>query len=257
MRVVPSLQHRPCIKLIKGATVKCPPVCKDSDVPIKKSQTATSPLPAQIGKKSEEVHGHFIWVFDELLDDPELVFAVAYALVEGDGVAGHALVDPTNAIKARYIRDAWNRRTVLASWRVFVKRNVAPPTTLEIGLGVDTLISAEGLAVGTGGSTGRESDVARRPLLPRIIRASLLRGGAWATRSIDANTIADLVGSIAPARPSREGEAVCAGETTRVAGGTLQDRIVRIYAWPTFGLIGEHQRRERGRGGSHARKVLG
>jgi hypothetical protein len=103
-------------------------------------------------------------------------------------------------------------------------------TALEIGLGVDTLISVKALAVGTGGSTGRESDVARHPLLPRIIRASLLRGGAWAIHSIGANTIADhLVVTIAPARPPRGGEAVCAGETTRVVGGALRDRIVRIY----------------------------
>ena len=82
--------------------------------------------------------------------------------------------------------------------------------------------------VGTGGSTGRESNVARRPLLPRIIRASFLRGGAWAIRSIAANTIADAVGGLALTRLSRGGEVICAGEATRAAGGTLWDGTVRI-----------------------------
>jgi hypothetical protein len=102
---MPLLQHRPCIKSgsIEGTSVKCPPVCKDS------------PLSAQIGKKLEEIHGHFIWVFDKLLDDPELVFAVASALVEGQSVARHTLVDPTSPVVARYVCDARNSRAILAS----------------------------------------------------------------------------------------------------------------------------------------------
>lgn len=67
-------------------------------------------------------------VLDELLDNPELVLTVTCTPVEGDGIAGHALVDSASTVVARYIGNPWNRSAVLAPRRIFVKRDVAAST---------------------------------------------------------------------------------------------------------------------------------
>ena len=103
-------------------------------------------------------------------------------------------------------------------------------TTFEICLGVNTLVRTEGLAVGTSRSTGRESNIARHPLLPQIFRTLLLRGRARAARSVATNTVTGPFGRRALALVSGGGKTVCAGETTRVSGGALRERTVRIIA---------------------------
>jgi len=67
-------------------------------------------------------------VLDELLDNPELVLTVACSLAGGDGIARHALVDSTSTIVARYISNSWDGSAILASWGIFVKRDVAAST---------------------------------------------------------------------------------------------------------------------------------
>jgi len=74
-------------------------------------------------------------VLDEVLDNPELVLTVACTLVEGDGIARHAVVDSAGTIVARYIGNSRDRSTILASWGIFVKRDVAA-STYEYGWGV-------------------------------------------------------------------------------------------------------------------------
>jgi len=79
-------------------------------------------------KKSDEINGHLVWVLDELLDNPELVFTVTHTLVGGGGITRHALVDLASAIVARYIGNACNGRTIPAFRGFFVKRNVTTST---------------------------------------------------------------------------------------------------------------------------------
>lgn len=85
-----------------------------------------------MGKKLEEIDGHFIWVLHKLLDDPELIFAVACALVKRDRITRHALVNPATPIVARHIRDTWNGRTILASRGLLVKRDVAASACVTV-----------------------------------------------------------------------------------------------------------------------------
>ena len=67
-------------------------------------------------------------VLDELVDDLELVLTMACTLVGGDGIAGHAVVDSAGAVVAGYIGNSWNTSAILASRRIFVKRDVAAST---------------------------------------------------------------------------------------------------------------------------------
>ena len=80
------------------------------------------------GQKSKEINSHLVRVLGELLDDLELVLTVTCTLVGGDGIARHAVVDSAGTIVARYIGNSWNRRAILASWGIFVKRDVATST---------------------------------------------------------------------------------------------------------------------------------
>jgi len=110
-------------------------------------------------------------------------------------------------------------------------------TTLEICLGVNTLISTKALAVETGGSASGESNVAKHSLLPQVFRTFPPRGRARAARSVATNTIADLHGGGAFAFAPRTGEAVRAAEIARVVGRTLRKRTIRVSAFfPNFRL---------------------
>lgn len=92
-----------------------------------RDQSPRSPLNRR-QKKSDEINSHLVRVLDKILDDLELFLAAACALVGRDGITRHAFVDPAGTIVASYIGNAWDRRAILASRGVFVKRDVAAST---------------------------------------------------------------------------------------------------------------------------------
>jgi len=117
------------------------------------------------------------------------------------------------------------------------RRMVNRLTTLEICLGVNTIISTEGLAVGAGGSTGCESNIARHPLLPQISRTSPLWGRTRAAYSLAAPTIADQHRGRAFALVPGTDEALQTAETTNVTRRAFRTRITRTSAFfPAVGL---------------------
>jgi len=180
-------------------------------------------------RKSKKIGSRLVRVLDELLDDPELLLAVACGLVIGDGITWHAVVDFASATVARNVGNPWDGRAILTPRRFAVERDVATTTILEVRRGVDALISTDAAAEGAGGTAGSESNITGRPLLPAVFLPPL-GGRARAVHGVGTDTVTHLLRGIADTIALGRGEAVQAAKAAGIARSAYTERIVRISA---------------------------
>lgn len=100
---------------------------------------------------------------------------------------------------------------------------------LEICPGVNTFISPEIPAVGTGRSAGREPNVARHPLFPQRFREPP-HGIAQAAYEVASLTAKNRFGRLATTGAPLRAEPVRAVETTNVARSALTNSIFGVIA---------------------------
>lgn len=167
-------------------------------------------------------------------------------------------MDFADAIITDDIRDSRDARAILACRRTTDERDVTAstyrhgwkvsnefgslsrtrnrPTALEVCLDVNTLVSSESPATGTGGSTGGKPNVTRHPLLPQRICAPL-REIAWAAREVATLPITDTLGELALTIASLRAKSVRADEIASIVRSALTNSIVRVIAcFPNLSL---------------------